>query len=75
MFGNENDKDSEYRGIIEIIPGLNNIKQRYMKMFEEDDDDDKEDLIQIMNMLIDVKYNRLHDLGTDVLNNFSNDII
>ena len=72
LFGNENDKGSEYGGIIEIIPGLNNIKQRYMKMIEEEDDD-KEDLIQIMNLLIDVKYNRLQDLGTDVLDNFSND--
>jgi len=71
LFENEDDKNSEYGAVIEIIPGLNNIKQKYIKMIEGVEDDNvKEDLIRIMNMLISVKYNRLQDLGTVVHDNF-----
>jgi len=53
---------------MEIIPGLNNIKQKYIKMIEgKDNDKDKENLIRIFNMLINVKYNlfaRFRNRGT-----------
>jgi len=56
-FNLSNDGDIEYRGIVDIIPRLNVIKNKYMKIKEEtNDESEKEEEYNIMNMLINEKF-------------------
>jgi len=73
------DNNPEYGGIVEIIPGLNVIKNKYMKMIEEtNDESEKQELLNIMNMLINEKFKKLNNLSKEAHDNFpkgENDII
>jgi len=68
------DNNPEYGGIVDIIPGLYAIKNKYMKMIEEtNDESEKEKLYNIMNMLINEKFKRLNNLAKSAHDNFLKD--